>query len=66
MYYSTLVSGVLNTVPTGNMSSTRTEGPHTGTTESTMSNTEPRVKAVLAVQTSEMVGVLRVSRVLNP
>ena len=49
------------------MSSTNTEGPNTASTGSMMSSTEPRVQqAVPAVQMSEMVGVLRVSRVLNP
>ena len=42
------------------------EGPNTASTGSMMSSTQPRPQAVYAVQTSEMVGVLRVSRVLNP
>ena len=62
-----LVCGVVNTARAGSMSSTNTEGPNTASTGSMMSSTEPRVQqAVPAVQMSEMVGVLRVSRVLNP
>ena len=67
MYCSAHVSGVLNTARAGSMSSASTESPNTASTLSMMSSTEPRVhQAVPAVQTSEMVGVLRVPRVLNP
>ena len=66
VYCTTLVGGVPNTARTGSMSSTSTEGSHTASTGGTIS-TEPRVQQALpAVQTSEMVGVLIVSRVLNP
>ena len=42
------------------MSSTSNEGPNTASTGSMMSSTEPRVQqAVPAVQTCEMVGVLK-------
>ena len=49
------------------MISASTEGPNTASTGIMMTSTAPRVQhAVPAVQTSEMVGVLRVSRVFNP
>ena len=41
-----------------------TEGPNTPSTGS-MSSTNPRVQAVPGVQTSKLLGVLQVSRVLN-
>ena len=53
----------LNTRSTWSMSST--EGPNTASTGS-MSSTCPRVQAVSAVSICEVLGVLRVSRVLNP
>ena len=68
MYCSTLVYGVQYTALAWSMRSTSTEGPDTASTGSMMSSTEPinRVRqAVPAVQISEVVGVLRVSRVLK-
>ena len=66
MYCNTLVCGVLNTTRAVSMSSASTDGPNTASTLS-MISTEARVQqAVPAVQTSEMVAVLGVSRVLNP
>ena len=52
----------LNTRSTWSMSST--EGPNTPSTGS-MSSTYTRVQAVLGVKTSKLLGVLRVSRVLD-
>ena len=66
MSCNTLVCGVLNTTRAVSMSSASTDGPNTASTLS-MIRTEARVQqAVPAVQTSEMVAVLGVSRVLNP
>ena len=42
-----------------------TDGPNTASTES-MSSTYARVQAIPAVQTSRILGVLRVSRLSNP
>ena len=42
-----------------------TDSPNTASTGS-MSSTYARVQAVPAVQTSKVLGILRVSRVLNP
>ena len=56
-------AGGLNTASTGRTSST--EGPDTASTGS-MNTTEARVQAVPAVQTSEILEVLRVSTVFNP
>ena len=67
MVLSTLVCGVLNTARTGSMSSKSTEGLNTASTGSIMSSTEPRVQqAVPAVQTSEMDGVLKSIKSVEP
>ena len=67
MVLSTLVCGVLNTARTGSMSSKSTEGLNTASTGSMMSSTEPRVQqAVPAVQTSEMDGVLKSIKSVEP
>ena len=67
MVLSTLVCGVLNTARTGSMSSKSTEGLNTASTGSIMSSTEPRVQqAVPAVQTSEMDGVLKSIKRVEP
>ena len=56
----------LNTARTGSMSRTTIEGPNTAGNRSMVSSIEPRVQRVLVAQTSKMIGVLRVPRVLKP
>ena len=63
---STLECGAQDTARTGSMSSIITDGPNTASA-GIMISTEPLAQqAVPAVQTFEKLGVLRVSRVLDP